>query len=58
MKGKEFTYVLDTIENEGFEYAFVDYSGFEQIEDEEFHKLREAYLDAREILADYIGYQT
>lgn len=57
MRGKEFKYVLDTIYEEGFEYAFVDYSEFNEIEDEEFHKLRKAYLAAREALAEYVGWE-
>lgn len=56
MKAKEFQYVQDTIENEGFDYAFIDYSDFAEIEDAEFHKLREAYCKAHEELKDYVGY--
>ncbi len=59
MTGKEFRYVLQTIENEGsLEYTFVNYSDFENIKDEEFHKLRMDYLDARAKLADFIGLET
>jgi hypothetical protein len=52
---KGWKYVLDTIENEGFDYAFTGYSNFEEITDEEFHKLRKAFLAARKALADYLG---
>ncbi len=55
MTGKEFRYVQDTIENEGFDYSFTGYSAFDDIIDDEFHKLRLAYLLAREKLANYIG---
>jgi len=58
MKAKEKNSVLDAIESDSFEYAFVYYSHFKEIKDDEFHKLREEYLKARELLADYIGYQT
>lgn len=55
MTGKEFQYVIDTIENEGFRYAFVDYSDFSEIQDEKFHELRQAYLDADAALREYVG---
>ena len=56
MKKKDRIYVLDTIDSDTFEYAFVNYSDFKEIEDKEFHVLREAYLEARADLAEYIGY--
>lgn len=56
MTGKEFKYVLQTVENEGFDYAFVGYTDFkDEVIDLEFHKLRLAYLAARKALKDYIG---
>jgi hypothetical protein len=57
MTGKEFAYVINTIENEGFEYTFDSYSTFDEITDLEFHKLRNAYLQARLELALYVGYE-
>ncbi len=56
MNAKEFEYVKDTIDNEGFDYAFVDYSDFSEIEDEKFHSLRKAYVKAAEELREYVGY--
>lgn len=44
--------VRNIVENEGFAYAFVDYSDFEEIKDEEFHKRRLAYVEAHKALAD------
>lgn len=58
MTGKEFQYVLNTIENEGFEYTFEGYSFFEEIKDEMFHRLRKAFLDSRKALAKYIGFES
>jgi len=55
MTGKQFRYVLETVESEGFDYTFTSYSDFEEIEDEEFHRLRQDFLDARRKLAEYIG---
>lgn len=55
MKKKDKEYVLDAIDSEGFDYAFVDYSDFDDIEDEEFHKLRKEYIEARNKLAKYVG---
>lgn len=55
MTGKEYKYILNTIENEGFDYAFVNYSDFEEIKDPMFHQLRKDYLFARKVLKDYVG---
>ena len=54
MNKQEMKYVLNTIESEGFDYCFRDYSDFDDIEDPEFHKLREAYKDAANKLEDYV----
>ncbi len=55
MTSKEIQGLLNTIDNEGFEYSFIGYSAFENVQDKEFHRLRKAYIAAREALADYIG---
>lgn len=55
MKGKELDYVRQTVEQEGFDYAFVDYSSFDDIKDEEFHKLRKAYVVAHDALYEYLN---
>ena len=60
MSGKLMTkaqrdYVKDTIECEGFQYAFEDYTDFPDIEDETFHELRRNFLKALVQLQDYIG---
>lgn len=55
MTKKERKYVTERVDNEGFDYCFVHYSDFKEIEDEEFHKLREAYLEAQYKLAEYVG---
>lgn len=54
MNAKDLRYVRDTIENEGFHYAFVNYSDFEQVKDRKFHSLRRAYEKAAKALAEYI----
>ena len=41
--------VLDAIEEEGIDYAFNNLSGFSNIKDEEFHRLRRAYCKAGNI---------
>lgn len=43
------------MENEGFHYCFKHYSRFEEIQDENFHKLREMYLAAAKRLEDYVN---
>lgn len=56
MTAKEFRYVLDTIDNEGFDYAFRHYTDFKDtVKDEKFHELRQAYLNAQKALAEYVG---
>ena len=56
MTSKEFQYVLATIDNEGFDYSFSGYTNFkEEVKDPYFHKLRRAYLNARDELAKYVG---
>lgn len=47
-------YVRDKIETEGFDYAFRMYSEFESVKDEEFHRLRKAYVEAAEALDAYL----
>ncbi len=55
MKPKDLDYIRDTVANEGFHYAFTGYSHFEEVKDEEFHRLRKAYLEAGEKLAKYLN---
>ena len=42
------------MDNEGLEYCFKHYSSFEEIKDEEFHKLREELLDSMKKIRDYV----
>ena len=49
--------VAACVENEGFDYAFRNYSDFKDVKDEEFHRLRKAYVDAAEALSEYIGFE-
>ena len=46
--------VNEIIESEGFDYTFVDYSNFEEISNDEFHELREGYLNARRRLKTFM----
>lgn len=43
------------IENEGLEYAVRHYSDFKEIKDEEFHRLRQAFVEAANALEAYVG---
>lgn len=54
MKKQTLDYVKGVIDNEGFDYAFMDYSEFEDVKDEEFHRLRRAYKLAHRQLMKYI----
>lgn len=55
MTGKEFHYILSAVDTEGFESAFLHYSDFADVQDEEFHRLRKAYVDSANDLRHYLG---
>jgi hypothetical protein len=40
--------------NEGIDYCFEHYSLFKEIEDEEFHKLRQEFLDSMKKIREYV----
>ena len=42
------------MDNEGLEYCFKHYSSFEEIKDEEFHKLRNELLESMEKIRTYV----
>jgi hypothetical protein len=54
MKKEDKKYINVAIDNEGFHYCFVNYSDFDDIEDEEFHILRKNYLEAAIKLEKYL----
>lgn len=54
MTASDIQTIADTVQSEGFEYAFVAHSTFQQITDERFHELREAYLKGRRELDAYL----
>lgn len=43
------------MENEGIDYCFEHYSRFEEIKDEEFHKLRLEFLDSMSKIRKYVN---
>lgn len=49
-----FEEVYYRIDEEGFDYCFDGYSDWSEINDDEFHRLRKAYLLAKEELNNYI----
>lgn len=48
--------ICSAIDNEGFSYAFIDYSSFPEIKDEEFHRLRKEFIKAQRALEKYVGW--
>lgn len=56
MDAKQKDCVMGIVDNEGFDYAFCDYSNFDEIKDAEFHKAREEYKKVARKLKDIIGY--
>ena len=53
-EAENWTYLHAKMRDEGFHYCFKHLSDFEEIEDEEFHKLRNQYLESAELLEKYI----
>lgn len=45
------------IDMEGFDGVFIHRSSFSEIKDDQFHKLREAYIKSTEELKKYIEYE-
>jgi hypothetical protein len=43
---ENFKSVQYRMDNEGMDYCFEQYSSFDEIEDEEFHKLRKEFLES------------
>lgn len=52
---EEWEYVYYKMMDEGFHYCFKHYSSFEDIKDEEFHRLRTNYLQSANELEEYIS---
>ncbi len=42
------------MDNEGIDYCFEHYSSFEEIKDEEFHKLRLEFLESMKKIREYV----
>jgi hypothetical protein len=51
---EDFADLRSRMNQEGFHYCFKHYSSFKDIDDQEFHKLRKAYLSAAEKLEKYV----
>lgn len=49
-----YTDLLYRIEDEGLEYALIHYSDWDEIKDEEFHKLRTEFINARNKLIEFL----
>ena len=43
------------MDNEGIDYCFEHYSSFEEIKDEEFHKLRLEFLESIKKIREYVN---
>ena len=55
---EDINYVRSCMDNEGFYYCFRSYSHFTEVKDEEFQKLRQAYVDAADALEKYVNDKT
>jgi hypothetical protein len=55
MEKSDKDYVAAKVDSEGFDYAFIHYSNYEDIKDPKFHKLRLAYIKAVKELSEYLG---
>jgi hypothetical protein len=45
------------MDNEGIDYCFEHYSNWEEIEDEEFHKLRLEFLNSMDKIRKYVKHK-
>ncbi len=54
MNKKDLKKVQNCVEDEGFDYCFTQYSTFDEVKDEEFHRLVENYCLAHHELYKYI----
>ena len=52
---EDFQFVQHKMSAEGFHYCFASYSSFDDIKDENFHKLRLTYLEAAKKLEYYVN---
>ena len=55
---EKFQDVVYRIKNEGVEYTFKKYSTFDEIEDEEFHKLRKYLIQHIDLMDFYLKKRT
>lgn len=55
MIAKELDDIRDRIEQEGFDYAMVHYSDWEEIKDKKFHSKLEKFLKTRLDLIRYLN---
>lgn len=55
MDDDTFIYLKSRINQEGFDYCFMKYSNFKEIEDPHFHKLRLEYIEAHKRLQAYVN---
>jgi len=55
MKIEDAEYVLQRIKQEGMTYCFINYSNFEEIKDDEFHKLRLDLIKSTTLLKEYLN---
>ena len=44
-----------SMDQEGIDYCFRNYSDFPEVKDTEFHRLREAYIAAADALENYVN---
>ena len=51
---EDWTMVRYRMDNEGMEYCFKCYSDFDEIKDEEFHKLRNELLESMKKIRNYV----
>jgi hypothetical protein len=54
---EDWTMVRYRMDNEGIEYCFEHYSSFEEIKDEEFHKLRLELLESMRNIRHYVEHK-
>jgi hypothetical protein len=58
MTDDDLEHIYDVMDEEGFDYAFLFHSKFENIQDDEFHKLRKEFVAAARALQHYLCIDT
>lgn len=55
LKAEDKSFIQECVDNDGIDYVFREELSLDDIEDEEFQRLKTAYLEATQALIHYCG---